>query len=128
MGSAGSGRFGTYRIGGNSDLNDVRNGVNRISEVECPKIIENIRLEDVATSELFAKHHTLPAVHSRVQLRNTIHLGRLVVETSDTYEVIGNLPVQYNYLINCIKVMTYSGKVVSSGISPIPYVVVTLYA
>lgn len=126
MGSSGSGKFGTYHIGnGESGIA----GTSEKSEIECPKIIENIRLEDVATSEYYVKHNNLPAIHTKVQIRNKIYLGRLVVETIDTHELIGNLPTQYNYLINCINSgLYYTGNVISSGKLPIPFVVVTLNA
>ena len=137
MGSTGSGRFGNYQIGGGSTGNGqdtpgmgsggAGNGFGGSDEVKCPQVIENIRLEDVATSEYYSKNTSLPAVQIIVQIRNKVHLGRLAVETVDTHEVIGNLPTQYNYLLNCIKSgYHYHGHVISSGITPIPFVVVTL--
>ena len=130
MGSAGSGRFGTYRIesgqitGGNGN-GGVGGG---IGEVECPSNIENIRLEDVATSNYYVTHKSLPANGVPVDLNNIIYKGRLVVAVSRG-EVLGNLPTKYNYLINCIKKgMQYSGTVVVSGCTPIPFVVVKLHA
>ena len=125
MGSTGSGRFGNYHIGEVSGNNGI--GGSSAGEITCPETIENIRLEDVATSEFFTKHGTLPVSHSNVELRNSLFCGRLVVETTDTHEIIGNLPTKYNYLITCIKRgSNYNGVVISSGISPIPFVVVTL--
>ncbi len=125
MGSTGSGRFGTYPGGGTSRVN----GIGDTNEIECPSEIENIKLEDVATSDYYSARHSLPAAQSRVQLRDKIHQGRLVVESCDTSEIVGNVPVQYNYLLNCIKDgMLYAGRVVSSGTSPIPFIVVTLNA
>lgn len=131
MGSSGSGSFGTYRIGGESGVSggELIGGVSGPGEVGCPKVIENIRLEDVATSEYYVKYHALPSVRSIVNLRDKVYLGRLVVETSDTQVIIGNLPTQYNYLLNCLKDgLNYTGTVISSGDSPIPFVVVTLSA
>lgn len=128
MGSAGSGSFGTYRIGNGLGGDGPTSGGKGGNEVECPQIIENIRLEDVATSDYYLNHQILPGVGSEVQLRDAVHFGRLVVETVG-HEVIGNLPTNYNYLLNCIKKgFHYSGYVVSSGDVPIPYVVVTLNA
>ena len=128
MGSSGSGAFGTYNIGNNLDGSIGGNSGKKV-EVECPKEIENIRLEDVATSEYYLKRNLLPTVNSKVQLRNEVHYGRLVIETFDTNEVIGNIPTRYNYLLNCIKQgIVYTGRVISSGSSPIPFVVVTLNA
>lgn len=134
MGSTGSGKFGTYRIGGElggigGSIVNGGTGDGGSSEVECPKVIENIRLEDVATSEYYTKHSSLPTVQSKVQIRDKVHLGRLVVEINDTHELIGNLPTQYNYLLNCMKNgFHYTGSIISSGKIPIPFVVVTLGA
>ena len=98
MGSSGNGMFGTYRGGGAGSI--VRGGNN--GGDECPLAIENILLEDVAISEYFQ---------------------------SSTQEVIGNLPVSYNYLNLCIKKgKRYSGEIKSSGLSPVPFIVVNLYA
>lgn len=137
MGSAGSGSFGTYRIGnrqpidgtesGNRNLGDGTGG--RAGEVECPAIINNIRLEDVATSDYYNNHHSLPSIGDSVNLNDTIYKGRLVVKITSTDEVLGNLPTRHNYLINCIKKgWQYTGDVVASGTTPVPFIVVTLHA
>lgn len=134
MGSSGSGKFGTYRIGngggsGGSGIVTENGGNGRPNEIECPSIIENIRLEDVATSEYYVNHNSLPTSGDSVYLNNTIYKGRLVVKTTSTDEIIGNLPTQYNFLISCIKNgIHYNGFVVASGVTPIPFVVVTLNA
>lgn len=134
MGSAGSGKFGTYRIGNGEGTSGTGSGVGGTGgggtgEIECPKILENIPLEDVAVSEYYQNHNTLPGQGISVKLRTTIYRGRLVVETDDSGEILGNLPTQYNTLVNCIKKgMKYSGAIVASGITPVPFVVVTLNA
>lgn len=138
MGSAGSGKFGTYRVGngqktggaGTGSGGGVGGGIGGgTGEIECPSIIENIRLEDVATSDYYVTYQSLPSRGEPVELNNTIHKGRLVVKATSTGEVLGNLPTQYNHLINCIKKgMQYTGTVVASGMTPVPFVVVTLHA
>ena len=111
MGSSGNGMFGTYRGGGAGSI--VRGGNN--GGDECPLAIENILLEDVAISEYFQNHKDVPST------------GPVVL--SSTQEVIGNLPVSYNYLNLCIKKgKRYSGEIKSSGLSPVPFIVVNLYA
>lgn len=130
MGSTGSGKFGTYR-GGNGDTTDGSGSSGGNSggtgEINCPLKIERIRLEDVATSEYYMKNDSLPAPGYDVVLNERIFKGRLVVNDVSTGYVIGNLPTQYNYLINCIKKgMSYSGTVDLSGERPVPFVVVTL--
>lgn len=125
MGSSGSGMFGTYRNGGAGSL-----GVGSIEkESGCPARIEQIRLEDVAISEYYLKYENVPSVGMSVELAMQTVGKRLVVISKDTKEVIGNLPVRYNYLNLCIqKGKSYFGNVLSSGLKPIPYVVVNLYA
>jgi hypothetical protein len=125
MGSSGNGMFGTYRGGGaGSIVNGGNNG-----EDECPLVIENIRLEDVAISEYFQNHKDVPSTGQSVELAMQLVNKRLAVVLSSTQEVIGNLPVSYNYLNLCIKKrIKYLGEIKSSGLSPVPFIVVNLYA
>lgn len=125
MGSSGNGMFGTYRGGGaGSIVNGGNNG-----EYECPLVIENIRLEDVAISEYFQNHKDVPSTGQSVELAMQLVNKRLAVVLSSTQEVIGNLPVSYNYLNLCIKKrIKYLGEIKSSGLSPVPFIVVNLYA
>lgn len=125
MGSAGSGSFGNYpgksskTPGGNGS--GVGGGFG--GEVEAPEIIENVKLEDVATSEYYIQHENVPGKGEKVSLRTNIVEGRLVVELTETHEIIGNLPTEYNYL----RGLKYHGTIVSSGLTPIPYIVVNLH-
>lgn len=121
MGSSGNGMFGTYRGGG---AGSISNGGE-----ECPLEIENIRLEDVAISEYFLNHNEVPSGGEAVALAMQLVNKRLAVVLASTQEVIGNLPVSYNYLNLCIKKgKRYSGEIKSSGLLPIPFIVVNLYA
>lgn len=125
MGSSGNGMFGTYRGGGAGSI--VRGGNN--GGDECPLAIENILLEDVAISEYFQNHKDVPSTGQAVELSMQLVNKRLAVVLSSTQEVIGNLPVSYNYLNLCIKrEKRYSGEIKSSGLSPVPFIVVNLYA
>ena len=125
MGSSGNGMFGTYRGGGAGSI--VRGGNN--GGDECPLAIENILLEDVAISEYFQNHKDVPSTGQAVELSMQLVNKRLAVVLSSTQEVIGNLPVSYNYLNLCIKkAKRYSGEIKSSGLSPVPFIVVNLYA
>jgi len=129
MGSSGSGSFGNYHVGNKSSDNNVGNGGigggNGFGggEIDHPTIIEHIKLEDVATSEYYQKHGNFPSKATTVSLRNTVFQGRLVVETADTHEILGNLPTEYNYL----RGKSYIGTILSSGQTPVPFVVVTLH-
>ena len=125
MGSSGNGMFGTYRGGGAGSI--VRGGNN--GGDECPLAIENILLEDVAISEYFQNHKDVPSTGQAVELSMQLVNKRLAVVLSSTQEVIGNLPVSYNYLTLCIKKgKRYSGEIKKSGLSPVPFIVVNLYA
>lgn len=138
MGSTGSGSFGTYRVenGKATDGLGTRTGGGvgesadgGTDEIECLPIIENIRIEDVATSEYYVQNQSLPPPGDYVNLHTAIYKGRLVVKATSTGQIIGNLPTLYNHLINCIKRgISYEGIVVASGESPVPFVVVTLNA
>lgn len=118
MGSSGSGRFDTYP-----------RGEAKAREMGCPAVIENIKLEDVAVSEYHLRYKNVPTVNEAVELSTQLVNKRLVVVLSDTQEIIGNLPVSYNYLSLCMKKgKRYSGIIKASGMAPIPYIVVDLYA
>lgn len=125
MGSTGTGRFGDYP--GKNGMGSVKGGGNTQS---CPTIIETIRLEDVQQLDYYSNHQQVPPIGHLVEISNKLYHGRVVVVSSVTHEIIGNMPTQYNYLYpNCIMAgVIYSGKVVSSDELPIPYVVVTLNA
>lgn len=125
MGSSGNGMFGTYRGGG---AGSIANGGTKGGD-GCPLEIENILLEDVAISEYFLNHNDVPSASEQVELSMQLVNKRLAVVLTSTQEVIGNLPVSYNYLNLCIKKgKRYSGEIKSSGLSPIPFIVVNLYA
>lgn len=125
MGSTGSGMFGTYPGGGGGALGSSRDA----GGDNCPLTIENIRLEDVAISEYYLNNTDVPTVGEDVELSAQLVEKRLAVVLTETQEVIGNLPVIYNNLKICMtKGMSYAGEIKSSGISPIPYIVVNLYA
>ena len=124
MGSAGAGEFGTYKDNGAGALPD-----GKADDFECPLKIELISLEDVAISDYYINTNSVPSVGEPVELSPVLCNKRLVVISQSTQKVLGNLSVVYNYLLLCMsKGMSYSGSVVSSGMSPVPYVVVTLNA
>lgn len=124
MGSAGSGIFGTYREDGEGSF-----GGGKINEGGCPSNLYSIPLEDVATSEYYLKNKDVPASGESVELLPEVVNKRLVVALESSKEILGNLPVTYNYLNVCMKKgKMYHGTVKASGLSPIPFIVVDLYA
>ena len=129
MGSAGSGRMGDYKKGNIKGATGTLYGSSSGGESSCPKFIENINLEDVAISEFFLNNGTVPNAEAVVQIRKEVSGRRLVVELSETKEIIGNLPTKYSFLLTCINLgHNYVGTIISSGLSPIPYIVVSLNA
>lgn len=130
MGSSGSGRFGDYPSGGNGTQGKPKggNGGKVSEEINCPKTIDLIKLEDVATSDYYQiNNRTVPPANTIVHLKKGLHKGRLVIEEPQTHIVIGNLPTKYNYLVYCMVENDYLGEVLSSGLKPIPFVTVKLY-
>lgn len=130
MGSSGSGKFGTYRDGENSLLNSGSNSrsVGRRESNNCPDKLEFIKLEDVTLSEYFTNFSSLPVKDSTIRLDSKLFLNRLVVIDIQTGKIIGNLPTDLNYLLICLKSgKYYEGNVVSSGLIPLPFIVVSLY-
>jgi len=130
MGSSGSGKFGTYRDGENSLLNSGSNSgsVGRRESNNCPDKLEFIKLEDVTLSEYFISFGSLPIKDSTIRLESELISNRLVVIDIQTGKIIGNLPTDLNYLLICLKnEKYYEGNVVSSGLIPIPFIVISLY-
>lgn len=132
MGSSGFGRFGNYPVGGSGAGSGGIGGQSGSGgfggEDSCPADIDQIFLEDVATSEYYVKRGVLPGFGERVELLDHLYLRRLVVASAATGEIIGNLPTEFNKLLFCIKRgMHYSGTVLSSGTTPVPYVTVNLH-
>lgn len=121
MGSVGHGRFENY----NTNANGSEAGS---SNESCPQKIVEISLEDVATCFYYSTYNSVPSKGEIVILNPTIEDGRLVIVNQE-FEILGNLPTQYNYLRKCLDLgMQYEGVVRASGIDPIPFIVVNLHA
>lgn len=82
----------------------------------CNKAVAT-SLEDVATSDYFKKHGTVPLKGTPVIITSTSR----IVAVDDKGDVIGNLPTEYNYLLGCIEEgYQYEGEVTDSFTSPLP--------
>ena len=82
----------------------------------CNKAVAT-SLEDVATSDYFKKHGTVPPNGTPVIITSTSR----IVAVDDKGDVIGNLPTEYNYLLGCIEEgYQYEGEVTDSFTSPLP--------
>jgi hypothetical protein len=95
---------------------------------KCEEPITNVALEEVALCAYFIMHNAVPAVGTAVSVRAALVHGRIAV-INGADEVVGYLPVEYNYLRRCIEQgFSYTGEVVLSASRPIPTVRITLTA
>lgn len=125
MGTSGTGRFSDYPTsqkgsgGGGSSPDDG-------GENQCIRAIGDIPLEEVARCEYYVRATEVPAPDTIVRLRHTLYNKRLAIET-EAGEIIGLLPTQYNYLLQCMaQGYTYTGHVLTSSLQPIPMVRIDL--
>jgi hypothetical protein len=82
----------------------------------CLKAV-NARLEEVANCPYYLDTKNIPSVGMDVILQDTLVNGRLAIVGDG--KVIGYLPTNLNYLMNCMSQgHRYSGDVASSSISP----------
>lgn len=112
MGSSGKGDFGAY-----IPREDV-----------CPKeIVFNV--QDIDISEYYLNKATLPNVGSNVSISNTLVNKRLVVIDLDSGLILGNVPVEYNFLFSsCLnKGREYIGTVKHTNENPYNIIMVELH-
>ncbi|GIO61583.1 hypothetical protein [Paenibacillus cineris] len=115
MGSSGTGSFGDLRTPSTSEL--------------CLIAIKEALLEEVALSEYYKNQYKVPEKGHDVEVSDSTVNGRIVVISSSSMDIIGFMPSRYSYLLGCMKKgHRYAGKVVFSGASPIPKVMVNLDA
>jgi len=115
MGSAGAGQFGNYK-------NDGLGVANNKNQNFQDKIIN---LEDVATSNYYINHNSVPNPGKLITI--TFSNNRIAAQLTSMNEIIGNLPVQYNYLLKEIQQgKNITGNIESSGTIPIPYITIKL--
>ena len=115
MGSAGTGQFGNYQNNGlGLSDNENQNFQDKI-----------INLEDVATSSYYVTHDSVPTPAELITI--TFSDNRIAAQLDTTNETIGNLPVQYNYLLKEIQQgKNITGSIESTGTTPIPYITIKL--
>lgn len=134
MGSTGTGRFTDYpgtpsgsSKTGSGNGSEGQGGGGASKADQCLHMIESVALEEVARSEYFVAHKILPSAGTAVIVRSSLIGGRIGVETVPALELVGLLPTEYNYLLQCMKQgYNYPGKVISTTSKPIPVVRVNL--
>ena len=120
MGSPGSGRLSDYsRFGG--AVKGVTGGEDLINK--CDRAVATV-LEDVETCDYYKKNGKVPAKGTYVK----IALKTRLVAIDEKGDVIGYLPTEYNYLLECLNDgYQYEGEVSGSFETPVVsvYIAVT---
>ena len=120
MGSTGSGRLSDYtRFRG--AVKGVTGGEDLINK--CDRAVATV-LEDVETCDYYKKNGHVPAKGTYVK----IALKTRLVALDENGDVIGHLPTEYNYLLECLNDgYQYEGEVSGSFDLPVPsvYIAVT---
>jgi hypothetical protein len=131
MGSSGTGKFtdypGTPR--GSAKKRSESGAPPSLDEQgdECERRLENIALEEVDRCDYFKAHTALPPAGMDVRIRSALVGGRIGVEVIASQEVLGLLPTQFNYLLQCMKQgYRYAGQVKSAKLRPVAVVRVDL--
>lgn len=137
MGSSGSDKFQEYREppkkdgskksprGGEGPRGAPPGGPEEGAN-KCEEPLKNVALEEVGISEYYDANKDVPPSGTGVSVRGSLVQGRIAVATQKD-EIIGVMPVEYNYLRRCIEQgFLYSGHVVVSSKKPIPTVRVSL--
>ena len=115
MGSTGSGRLTDYsRFKG--AVKGVTGGEDLINK--CDRAVATV-LEDVETCDYYKKHGKVPAKGSYMRIDKKMRL----VAVDENGDIIGHLPTEYNYLLECLNDgYQYEGEVSGSFDTPIPSV------
>ncbi len=120
MGSTGSGRLSDYsRFRG--AVKGVTGGEDLINK--CDRAVATV-LEDVETCDYYKKNGKVPAKGTYVK----IALKTRLVAIDEKGDVIGYLPTEYNYLLECLNDgYQYEGEVSGSFETPVVsvYIAVT---
>jgi hypothetical protein len=94
---------------------------------QCRQDLVAVKLEEVARCDYYISGKAVPAVGSRVRVRERLFNGRIAVEAIDRSLVVGFLPTTYNYVRKCLaEGFSYEGEVVDSTLTPLPAVSVDL--
>lgn len=120
MGSTGSGRLSDYSNFGGA-IKGVTGGEDLINK--CDRAVATV-LEDVETCDYYKKNGHVPAKGTSV----IIILKTRLVAVDENGDVIGHLPTEYNYLLECLNDgYQYEGEVSGSFDTPVPsvYIAVT---
>lgn len=120
MGSTGSGKLSDYtRFRG--AVKGVTGGEDLVDK--CDRAVATV-LEEVETCDYYKKRGNVPAKGTSVR----IGLNTRIVAFDDNNDVIGYLPTEYHYLLECLAGgYQYEGEVSGAFESPVPsvYIAVT---
>ena len=112
-----SGSSGSY-----SDYSSGENGRgDGGTSSNCPESII-FELEDIGRCPYFKSNQDVPKSGAYVRLRNSLYNNRLAIEDNNS-TVMGLVPVEHNYLHECIKAqISYHGSVIDSSNSKPPFI------
>lgn len=115
MGSTGSGRLSDY-----TRFRDAIKGVTGGEDLidKCERAVAT-GLEEVETCDYYKKNGHVPAKGALIKIAMKTRL----VALDEHDDVIGYLPTEYNYLLDCLtKGYLYEGEVSGSFETPVPSV------
>lgn len=119
-----SGSGGSYSDYSNGNK-DFKNGDKGETSLDCP---DNIifELEDVGRCPYYSSENTVPAPGTNIALLKELYNNRLAIEDNNK-TIIGLVPIEHNYLFECIKAQfNYFGSVINSSSKTTPYVKVEI--
>lgn len=115
MGSTGSGRLSDYTRF-RAAVKGVTGGEDLINK--CERAVATV-LEEVETCDYFKKHGKVPSKGSYIK----IELNTRIAAVDENGDVIGYLPTEYNYLLDCLtEGYIYEGEVAGCFETPVPSV------
>lgn len=120
MGSTGSGRLSDYSNFGGA-IKGITGGKDLINK--CDRAVATV-LENVETCDYYKKIGHVPTKGTFVKIVFKTRLAAV----DENGDVIGHLPTEYNYLLECLNVgYQYEGEVSGSFDIPVPsvYIAVT---
>jgi hypothetical protein len=111
MDSTGTGNMGAY--GGEGGEKD-----------KCDRAF-SADLDDVGTSDYYTKNRGTPSVNSQVSVGMHTAGGHSRPAAFDDKRVLlGYLPVEFNYLVKCLKSFKYEGLVTHATKKPVPAITI----
>jgi hypothetical protein len=130
MGSSGTGNFSDYP-GSSGGSKSKGNGASQGQSGDHNRCENNltVNLEEVSSCAYYKNHKSVPPEQTDVNVISKLVGGRIGVQVTTDNELVGYLPTEYNYLLQCMKQgYSYNGTVTSSALKPTPRISIELRA